>query len=270
MSVMSRIKQVGLVQNLRRARYRRLFESAEGHALHDGVFASFAEATAAAPQSRGFDQAALASGWYDDRLDRVFPYDYPVMFWMLQISGAGTSLKVVDVGGHIGVHYYAYQKFLRFPPKLGWRVIEVDAVVRDGRERAERLGAKGLEFSTSFEDIDSPGTDIVLAAGALHYVERPLLWEVLAGAQSRPGHILLNKLPLYEGEDFVSLENIGAGFAPHHVWNRREFVRRFEQVGYELVDAWSVLERQFGLFDDPVRSFGAFSGLYLRHSVRGA
>lgn len=266
MSLLSRIKQVGPVRKLRRERYRRLFESAKGHALHNGVFRTFDEATAAVPKSAGFSQTALAEGWYDDRLARVFPYDYPLLFWLQPIFAGATSLNVVDIGGHVGVHYYAYEKFLRYPPQLRWRVIEVDVVARAGRARAAREGAKGLEFATSFDVLGENPTDIVFSAGALHYVERPLLWDAIERAKTKPRHIFLNKLPLYDGEDFVSLQNIGAGFSPLYVWNRQKFIRRFERIGYQLVDDWSVLERHFELFDDPTRSFGAYSGLYLRRS----
>lgn len=261
MSILDRIKHLHAVQKLRRAHYRRYFESAKGQALHYGVFRSFAEAAAAEPGAKGFDEAIHASE-YDDRLGRVFPYDYPVLFWLQQIFAGAPALDLVDIGGHVGVHYYAYGNLARFPPGLKWRVIEVDAVAKAGRERAERVGAKGLAFSTSLEALEP--ADIVISAGALHYVERPLLWDTIARAHTKPAHVLLNKVPLYDGEDFVSLQNIGAGFSPHYVWNRREFVRRFERLGYRLVDDWSVLERHFELFDDPVHSFGAYSGLYLR------
>ena len=265
MSVFGRIKQLGPVRKLRRAHYRRYFESANGHALHNGVFRTFEEAAASEPVSHGFNEASHASE-YEDRRERVFPYDYPILFWLQQIFAGATSLNVVDIGGHVGVHYYAYGKYLRYPPQLGWLVIEVDAIAKAGRERALRMAATALEFTTSFEALDSHPTDVVLSAGALHYVERPLLWGTIARARTKPVHILLNKVPLYQGEDFVSLQNIGGGFSPHYVWNREEFVRRFERIGYHLVDDWGVPERHFELFDDPGRSFGSYSGLYLRRS----
>ena len=261
MSILGRLKHLRPVQKLRRARHRRYFESAAGQALHDGVFRTFAEAAATEPGAKGFNEPMHASE-YADRLGRVFPYDYPVLFWLQQMFAGATALDLVDIGGNIGLHYYAYGNLLRFPPRLTWRVIEVEAVVKAGRERAERLGAQGLEFATSLEALEP--ADIVISAGALHYIEQPLLWDVIERAHTKPAHVLLNKLPLYEGEDFVSLQNIGDGFSPHYVWNRKDFVRRFERLGYHLADDWSVLERHFELFDDPVHSFGAYSGLYLR------
>lgn len=263
MTVIRRIKQLGPVLAIRRERYRRRFESANGYAMSSGVFRTFEEAAASVRKSGGFNQASLASA-YEERLDRVFPYDYPFLFWLQQIFEGAKSIGLLDIGGNVGVHYYAYSKFLRFPPRLSWRVSEVDEIAKAGRARAERVGAEGLEFTTSFEDLDSRPADIILSAGALQYIEQPLLWDVLACANSKPGHILLNKIPLYQGEDFVSLQNIGPGFSPLYVWNRREFVQRFERLGYRLVDGWRVMEREFTIFNDPIRSFGPFSGLYLR------
>jgi putative methyltransferase (TIGR04325 family) len=251
------------VRAIRRERYRRYFGSSKGFAMHSGVFRTFEEALAAAPSSAGFNQARSASD-YADRLDRVFAYDYPVLFWLQRIFQESTSLRLLDIGGNIGVHYHAYKKFIDFPSQLKWRVAEVEEVAKAGRSHAQGMGCADLEFTTSFEDLDSTSTDIVLSAGALHYIDRPLLWDVIERAKSKPRNIILNKLPLYQGEDFVSLQNIGAGFSPLHVWNRQTFIARFEQLGYQLVDDWSVHERRFEIFDDPVRSFGPFSGLYLR------
>ena len=265
MNLRNSIKQLAPVRALRRERYRRYFESPKGFAMHSGVFRTFEEAIAAAPSSAGFNQARSASD-YADRLDRLFAYDYPVLLWLQRIFRESTSLRLLDIGGNIGVHYFAYKKYIDFPSQLKWRVAEVEEVAKAGRARAQEMGCADLEFTTSFEDLDSLTTDIILSAGALHYIGRPLLWDVIARAKSRPRHIILNKLPIYQGEDFVSLQNIGAGYSPLYVWNRQSFIARFEPLGYQIVDDWSVPERQFGLFDDPVRSFGAFSGLYLRQT----
>lgn len=263
MSAIDRIKQLPPIQAIRRNRYRRWFESRSGYAANWGVFRTFHEAAASVAPSPGFNQASLASE-YNDRLGRVFPYDYPILFWLQQIFAGATSASLLDIGGHVGVHYYAYRNYLSYPPQLTWWVCEVTEIANAGRVRAERAGAKELNFTTSFADLDSRPADIILSAGALQYVERPLLWEVLARANAKPAHILLNKIPLYQGEDFVTLQNIGSGFSPHFVWDRKEFVKRFEQIGYRVVDEWCVLERHFFLFDDPIRSFGSFSGLYLK------
>jgi putative methyltransferase (TIGR04325 family) len=257
------IKKFGPVQALRRERYRRRFESPEGYTMHSGVFRSFDEAAASVPHATGCNHATI-SAEFEDKIDRVFPYDYPFLFWLQRIFSNSAASSLVDIGGHIGVHYYAYRKFLELPRKLKWLVVELAEIAKAGQERAERLAAPGLSFTTSLEILNSHPTDIILSSGALHYIEKPLLWNAIARMESKPQHILLNKVPLYQGEDFVSLQNVRPGFSPLYVWNRLEFIRKFEHTGYRLVDEWSVPERHFHIFDDPLRSFGSFSGLYLR------
>jgi putative methyltransferase (TIGR04325 family) len=260
------IKRLGPVRALRAERYRTLFESEAGYGMHHGMFRTFSEARSAAPKSNGFNEEHFSTE-YDDRVDRVFPYDYPVLFWLERILEAGMVERVLDIGGHVGVHYYAYRRYLSFPPELKWRVSEVERIVQAGRARAQREGASALEFTENFEDLDSQPADVLISAGALHYVEEPLLWDVIERARARPAHLLLNKLPLYDGEDFVSLQNAvrrPLGFSPHYVWNCSKFVERFERLGYRTVDAWSVPDRKFYLHDLPDYSFGAYSGLYLR------
>jgi putative methyltransferase (TIGR04325 family) len=257
--VLQRLRAFGPVRALRRERYRRWFASPAGYAANWGVFATFAEAMASAPARGGFDQPRMADE-YADRFDRIFAYDDPVLFWLERAMQAGAR-RVLDVGGHVGVHFYAYRRRLCFPEGFSWCVAEVDAVARAGRARAEAAGERALSFTTSFEDLDALRPDVVLSCGALQYVEEPLLWDVLSRAKQKPAHVLLNKLTVYDGDDFVSLQNIGVGFAPHWVWNRRRLVERFERAGYALEDTWSVPERRFFLFDDPARSFGPYAGL---------
>jgi putative methyltransferase (TIGR04325 family) len=260
-SALNRLKQWGPVQAVRRRRYRSFFESAAGFGAHWGVFPSFAEARLAAPDSAGFNQERFASK-YDDRLQRIFPYDYPVLLHLQKAFATDNACGVLDIGGHVGVHYYAYRGRIPFPSNLTWQVVEVEAVAAAGRDRCRRLGIKNLEFTTSLGDFGTIPRDVVLSAGALHYLEGPLLWDLIAGGQSKPKHIILNKLPLYDCDDFVSLQHIETGFAAHHVWNRSKFIARFVDLGYTLVDEWSVPERQLTMFDDG-RSFGPYSGLYL-------
>jgi putative methyltransferase (TIGR04325 family) len=92
--------------------------------------------------------------------------------------------------------------------------------------------------------------------------------ELLRRCAALPAHVVLNKLPLYPGDDFVCTQNIGHGcFAPLRVFNRERFVRGIEALGYVLRDEWDVHERSLYLPGYPERSFSAFSGLYFAHSL---
>ena len=54
----------------------------------------------------------------------------------------------------------------------------------------------------------------------------------------RPTHILIDGLPLYDGEQFVTLQNGGLVRYPQYVFNRADLVAGVADFGYELVDSW--------------------------------
>lgn len=259
------IKRLPLVENWRRKRQLEYFLSDKGYASHFGVFTNFEEARLWLPKSQEFDQEKLATEYVAVRMRRVFSYDYPVMFWLNQALNQG-AVSVLDIGGSVGVHFYAYQKMMTYPPSLTWLVYEVPAIAEFGKEIAERKAIPNLFFTESLEP-QGIEADIWMAAGAIHYINNARPGALLAKSKSRPRHVILNKLPLYDGEDFVSTQNIGEhSFAPHYVYNRQRFIDEIVATGYNLVDSWQTPEREFHLFGYPDKSFGVYSGLYFRIS----
>ncbi len=245
---------------------RRRFFSATGFAGYFGVFEDFAEARTWLPASPEFDHAALAAEYVDIRTKKVFAYDYPVMWWLDRAFRDGAT-KVLDIGGSVGVHYYAYRRYFEMPHDLSWRVVEVPAIASIGREMASQAATTDV---LSFSDTAAlgqmlDGNDIWISAGALHYLENAHPADLLAESGNRPRHILLNKLPLYDGEDYVTTQNIGDGcFSPMYVYNRQRFICDIETQGYVLHDKWQVHERSIDLPGFPERCVPAFSGLYFR------
>lgn len=257
------LKGLPWLQVWRDRQHRAHFLSAGGFASYYGVFSSFSEAKASLPESREHDQGALAAEYIEARSQRVFCYDYPVIFWLSEAFRAGAA-TVFDIGGSVGVHYRAYRTYLDYPPSLEWQVCEVPAIAQIGRELAERDGESQLTFTETLD----PGTvqaDVWISAGAIHYIEGARPRSLLAACKRRPKHLLLNKLPLYDGDEFVSAQNIGENsFVPHYLYNRQQFISEIESTGYLLIDAWEVPERHFYLPDHPEKSFGKYSGLYFR------
>ncbi|MGO4390233.1 methyltransferase, TIGR04325 family [Variovorax sp. M-6] len=252
-----------LVRPVRVRWQRELFLSSEGAGAYYGVFGSFADARAWLPRSKEFDHAPLAAHYIEVRCRMVFPYDYPVMLW-LERAFQGGAARVLDFGGSVGVHYYAYRRYIAMPATLAWRVVELPTMVSIGRSLAAANAATALSFTEDLpQAVVAADSDIWLSAGAIHYMEdaRPAL--LLERCAVRPKHILLNKLPLYGGEDFVTSQNIGDGsFAPLHVFNRRRFIRDIEEVGYTLWDSWAVPERALYLSGDSEHRLPSFTGLY--------
>ncbi len=247
---------------LRRAQARAEFLSPAGFTRTWGAYPDFATARAAVPASAEFDTTSLVEAYVRERTAHVFAYDYPVMWWLREAFAGGATL-VFDIGGSVGVHYYAYRSHLTYPPALVWTVREVPTLVRRGRALAAESNAPNLTFTDAIDATDA-AADVWLAAGALQYVEGAAsLGAWLAASRRPPAHVIVNKVPLYDGPAFVTVQNIGDGaFAPFHVYQRRRFIAEVEAAGYRLVEAWETPERQLRLLDDPARSFGPYSGAY--------
>lgn len=240
---------------------RRQFLTEAGFGSYFGLFKNFGEAREWLPANPEFDKAALAAEYVNVRTKKVFAYDYPVMWWLERAFGQG-AVRVLDIGGSVGVHFHAYRRYFELPQGVSWNVVEVPAIAAIGRKMAEQAQAGGLRFADNLEQALS-SNDIWIAAGSLHYFEDARPGDLLQRCEGRPRHILLNKLPLYDGEDYVTAQNIGAGcFSPMHVYNRSRFIEELESLGYTLRDEWQVPERSMYLPGFPERSFPAFTGLY--------
>jgi putative methyltransferase (TIGR04325 family) len=244
-------------------RYERYF-STNGFAARRGVFQTFAEAYRSAPATKpkGFDSAEMVET-FRDRVGLVCSHDYPVLFWLEKLLFDGCLL--LDVGGHIGVHFYAFESRIKYPSGFRWVVAEVPTVAKAGEQLGRERGRNELKFVTDYRDVDE--VDIFFSSGALQYVEAPQLHEWLASRRRKPLHLLLNKLPLYSGEAYVTLQNSGAGFTPHYVFNRAEFLTSLEKLGYTLVDSWENPARVVTIPFHPEHSFESTSGLYLRRAT---
>ncbi len=227
-----------------------------------GVFETFAQAAAAAPRGArlGYDSPEMA-GMYREHLERVFENDYPVLLWLSRSFEEGAR-SVFDYGGHTGLKFFSFAKYLRYPDGLRWVVCEVPAVVSDGRRLAQMRGAPGgLAFTIIPED--GNGHDILLASGSLQYVEEPVAVR-LARLQSPPRHLLLNKIAAYSGPAYVTLQNTMHAYNPYCVYNRGELLNSLYQLGYALVDEWEDLEHSVRMPLNPDREVPHYSGYYLR------
>ena len=242
---------------------RQQFLAKDGFGFYFGLFDSFAAARAWLPPNSEFNNDALATEYIEVRTRQVFAYDYPVMWWLDRAFRHGAR-SVLDIGGSVGVHSYAYRLYIDMPAEVTWRVVEVPAIVSIGRKLAAERGATELCFTDDLDEaLSSASAEIWISAGALQYMEDARPSDLLKRSKEMPMHLLLNKLPLYEGDDFVTTQNIGEGcFAPMHVFNRDRLIRAVEALGYTLRDRWAVHERSLYLPGYPERSFPSFTGLY--------
>ncbi len=245
------------VRELRRRAFDKRFNSHRPGHLFRGVFGSFEEAQASAPATLplGYDNAESAS-LYLQRL-RADEYDYPAMFWLSQSLANGMA-SVVDLGGSVGIKYFAFGRTLGFPAHLTWRVIEVPAAVELGRRFASERGvAHALQFSDSVATAD--GADVLLASGSLQYMPQTL-GDILACLSNKPKRIIVNTTPIHPSRSFFTLNGIGTAFCPYRVQSHEEFVGSVTQQGYVLQDQWLNRGKAMALPFEPGYGVDHYSG----------
>ncbi|MDO4905283.1 MAG: TIGR04325 family methyltransferase [Lautropia sp.] len=236
---------------------RRQFVNARAAHLFQGVFGSFAEAVASAPDTApiSYDNPVSAKMY----LDRLFidDYDYPALFWIGKSLHEGMR-TVADVGGAVGIKYFAFQDCLDYPEDLIWTVIDMPAVVEEGRRfSASKRGAHRLRFSDRIEAAD--GADVFYASGALQYLEQSLP-EILAGCHQRPRRLVINTTPIHDRFAFFTLNSIGTAYCGYRVEARDSFIAGVEAQGYRLRDQWKNVGKRMQIIGRPAHSLDSYSG----------
>ena len=223
-----------------------------------GVYDSFAEAAASVPPGVrvGYDHVELA-GLYRHRMDKANQSDYAVLFWLKGILDERSF--VFDFGGHVGVAYHAWRGYLDFRPGLRWLVHDMPAIVKVGAELALERPSPGLAFTSELGD--ARGCTVLLAAGSLQYVDESLP-ALLARIGTLPRHLIVNKMPIYDGDSFVTVQSTGRAFHPYRIYNRAAFVAEVTALGYRVVDSWCNREQHCEIPFTRGRDIDAYSGLY--------
>jgi len=261
-TTLQRIKRLPGVSQWLRAKYDRRFANNERSNLFRGVFPTAEAPQATAPKTRpvGYDNPGPAA-MYVERTRRVYPTDYPVMFWMRKLFDEGVR-DIVDLGGHIGVSYYSYRRYLDYPKELRWRVHDVPAVMDQGRRiAAERDPAGMLQFIDDLAQAD--GCDLLMAQGSLQYLPY-LLPDRLAAMSRPPRNLIVNLMPLHERETYYTLQSIGPAFCPYKITAQDEFLAGFQALGYAVTDAWENPEKQCLIPFHPEHSLDRYHGFLFR------
>jgi putative methyltransferase (TIGR04325 family) len=258
-SLAEKAARIPPLHSLLNRRYKRSFDAASGRLrIFHGIYPDFAAAIRDIPAGRleGHDNEASVLRLADARL-RIFPFDYPIMFWLQKLL-PGCQL-LFDLGGGVGISYFGYRKFLQYPEAMTWLVAELPTVAAVGARIARQESAAALRFTTSLEEL--PRADILLAAGSLQLIEKP--FELLDSVPSLPPHVLINKVPLLRNlPAAVTLHNTGAAFCAYHLFNRAQFVAGFQAFGYELKDEWATPDLSAHIPYFPEYSVPAYTGFY--------
>jgi putative methyltransferase (TIGR04325 family) len=265
----ARIKQIPLIRDL----YQQLSKSRHKHRFaHDGygsflgVFETFEQAIESAPKTKniGYDSAVLAQEYAQMLEDNnwegsgrvIASYDYPVLFWLNKIINQDSS--VFDFGGNVGIHFYAYRNYINAIKDLQWTICEVPEIAKIGKAIAQKRSIPNLSFTSKFNDIQDK--DILIASGSIQYMHN--LAQQLS--LNSPQHLLINRLPLYDGEQFVTLQNGGRVFYPQYVFNKSSFIADLECLGYKMIDIWEDKIDCCIIPFHPEKSVPFYSGLYLQ------
>lgn len=242
-------------------RYEHRFLSASDSNLFYGIYPSFDVAISHLPSTKpgGYDNQPSAL-LYQDRCETIHSTDYPALYWLKQVLKADS--KVFEIGGHVGVSFYAYDKFMDLGETIDWTIHDVEAVVKQGLQLAEVKQEKRLHFTSSFQA--KPTTDIVFASGSLQYIEAPL-HRLMEKAAISPEHILVNLMPVNDKPDYYTINNIGTAFCPYKITNRNLLIKQLSDAGYQLVDSWENPNKRCIIpYQDPDYSLNAYAGFYFR------
>lgn len=258
-SSINSIKQWPPMLAWRKRRYERRFANQPD--ICRGLFDSFEAALASAPDTKvkGFDVPEF-EGFYDHRRNKLFLYDYPILFWLDRILE--DNFRIFDIGGNTGVHFVGYRSHLRAWEHIFWDICEVPVVVEAGKKFAKREGyADRLSFTDNIYAAD--GADVLLSLGTIQYIEQPTLSDLLSSLENAPNHLLLGKLPLYDGETYVTLQNGGPHFIAQRIFNRSDFLKELGALGYQVIDEWRDSSRSCIVPFHPDHSVPVYTGLYL-------
>jgi putative methyltransferase (TIGR04325 family) len=252
--------RVPLLRSWHEREYEREFARVVPYARRfRGVYATFQDAIGATPGAKpvGYDNPAAAT--FMEPSGPLWLSDYPVLFWLEKALAESPSL--LDIGGYVGISYYSYRKYLPYPENLQWTIYDVPAVTAAGVEIARRENARGLEFTNAIQS--STRAHTVLASGSVQFIETGFA-DLLSQMTTLPAHLIINKTPLTELADFVTLQDLGPAVCPYWILNRAKFIGSIEGLGYELIDSWSNAELKCEIAFHPAHGVSSYSGLYFR------
>lgn len=245
--------------------YRRYFSKPYLHGnIYHGIYASYEEALLDAkslsskelPATYDVDSATIM---YRQQLSRLRACDYPTMYWIDRLIADG-SRRIFDLGGHIGLAFYGFDRYIDYPADLVWSVHDLDKVVQTGRVIASRRDLSGrLRFVHIPEAAD--GCDVLISTGALQYLEYTLP-DLLDRLVAPPRHVLFNLTPLHPTRSFFTLQNLGVAICPYRVQSSAVLVQQMAERGYQIRDQWELPDRNLRVPFEPGYAVEAYYGMY--------
>lgn len=217
-----------------RKAYEKRFAHNTSENLFFGSFASLEDAAAAAPPNLavGYENSGGATTLYSPQ---VTAWDYPAIHWVADSFSNGMT-SLFDLGGHIGIKYYAFKRVLHYPERLQWTVCDVPHVARAGEELAQvRSVESELRFCTDMRL--ASGNDVLFMSGSLQYLPSTMK-EILQELRTLPRRIILNTTAVHAQRTLYTLNSIGVGVCPYRIQHHEEVLKEIRDLGYRRRDVW--------------------------------
>lgn len=260
LNILKGIAKLAPIKTYRMAAYRRAFFAPGSQwPRFYGLFKSRSEAECADSTksvSVGYDHPGMESVSLEI-MTKTWTSDYPVLFWLSRVLRDQKGL--FDLGGHIGTKYRAWRAYLNLPNDFIWTVCDLPNIVQAGKNLSADFPQ--LQFTT--DRAAASGQHVLLTSGALQYADFDLN-DVLNELPVKPIHILINKIPCHSQANVFTLEKIGDSVVPYRIFDSTGFIDKLQDMGYALVDQWTVQEScvrvPFTNLGEPVHF-----GFYLRN-----
>ncbi|HET6554442.1 MAG TPA: methyltransferase, TIGR04325 family [Dyella sp.] len=237
--------------------------------LYFGVYKTYEDALEQAHQLSSMQLPSTydvdgATTKYLDQIESLRPCDYPAMFWIDRIL-RDSGRRVFDLGGHLGVAYYSYRRYLSYPADLVWRVHDLPRVMAAGKSLARELDPAGsLQFCETPTGGD--GFDLLISSGALQYLDYRLP-DLIDRLDRPPRHVLFNLTPLHAEKSFFTLQNLGIAICPYRVESQVRLIEDMQARGYTLRDHWRLGERNLRIPFEPGYEVGSYHGCYFERTA---
>ncbi|TAH46828.1 MAG: methyltransferase, TIGR04325 family [Dokdonella sp.] len=255
--ILDEICELPVISLFARPLARRRFRAHRRGNAYFGAYASFAEAKRDVPQGKPADyNTEAAADLYTHRQQCVEASDYPALFWLKHFLDKGAR-RIFDMGGHVGLSYYAFAHLIDYPGDLHWQVHDLPRVMEKGRQLADERGvASTLEF---VDREQASGCDVFMAKGVLQYLECDLAG-FLRTLAVLPRQLLINLTPMHPQQTCFTLQNIGVAVCPYRISGEPQFIADLQALGYRLVERWEHHDRAVRIPFEPQASIDRYLG----------
>jgi putative methyltransferase (TIGR04325 family) len=62
--------------------------------------------------------------------------------------------------------------------------------------------------------------------------------EIIGRCKKPPRHLIINRPPAYDGEEYWTVQNLGINKVPYRIHSRPQLIESIQNLGCRLRDAW--------------------------------